>query len=318
MFWIFAAFAHATVLPHNDDIDRSGIVFIAQIEEPNAFIKLGSKSVLLKDDGVSPDKEAQDGVTAGFFEANREKSYNLRLMSAQDKLLWTGEVTSIPQHQVWVWIRHPRGAPMDVKIEYKKLLNATHKTSMLSFDAAQGDLYMRFGIAVLFFLFGWLIRIKKPSQIRRKGKPFAHPTLKNPIGIQQVWLVPPQNRLPVLLDALTAFTPSMNVLLLLDPETPAEDRSAAESMPGVFVLSKVPTENHLVLQEYKNLSAMGPVLLIIAERRALEPPVNQEQPNQVVIDLLQTDCSILFLCAEKPAALPKSVHVKNTEEHGQE
>ena len=108
----------------------------------------------------------------------------------------------------------------------------------------------------------------------------------------------------------------MNVLLLLDPETPTENRSAAESMAGVFTLSKLPTESHLVLREYKTLAAMGPTLLIFDGIRALEPAVDQEEPDRVIIDLLQTNHSILFLCSEIPTALPKSVHVKNTEEHG--
>ena len=312
MLWLVFAAAHANVLPYNDDISQSGIVIIASVQDSQPYLQIGGRSLPLQDDGVAPDKIAGDSVFSLFFETNQERKYDLQLLSSEEEILWSGQISSTPQHQVWLWMNGNVGNDLRVKVEYKKLVN-THNNSLFSLDESQSHLYVRLAIAIAFFCLGLLVRRKAATQLQRIVAPFKHHTLNNPLGMQQVWLTSLSTHQQILLDALRAFAPSMNILLLTSEDGAKDLKKDLEAIGAVFTLSEKNTETHIVLSNFKNLLDLGPALLVVDGIAALEAPAPEEQPHQVAIELLKSTHSILLLTSER-YSFPDTVYVQETEE----
>ena len=228
--------AFAQSLPFDDSIEKSGVFFVAQLQTQSASILMGDQKIPLLDNGVPPDKIAKDGVKSAFVETTEDIEHEIQILNERNKKIWEGRIPSPPRdQQTWVWIDDDKTLrDPTVKVEFKALAGASQKTSVLELGKKQNYLYIRMGIAILFFFIGWRLRKRKKRTLIRRPPPFAHPTRSNPIQSQQTIHTTPSEHDEEVLALLVAYTPHMNVLLLLSPKSSDVLLQQSQRIGGVF------------------------------------------------------------------------------------
>ena len=301
MIWILAAaqWVWSQEIPTNDDIDQVGVACVVRVESSALSLFLKGRQYTLQDQGVAPDKVANDGVYGVFVPTTEEGKVDVALYEGA-KLLWMGVIPLPPKNQqTWLVIdeKHPGKKPI-VEVRFKPLggniLPPSKRKEQLS--------WLRFwGILIVGFAIGWWLRRPKNIDLEL-WKPQLEAAKKQQT---EVW---EYTDFEYMLSALTSIGESHSILLCTSAERRALFRDLAKAS-NVFVPQLNVHTPATIAAQFQQLQPYGLVIVVLDGLHGLSTPLPQEDRLAVFSEILDNsgqDVLAVFPASELPEGVSVS------------
>ena len=303
MIWILAAaqWAWPQEIPTNDDIEQVGVACVVRVDSESPSLFLQGRQYTLQDQGVAPDKVANDGTYGVFVPTTDEGKVDVALYD-RSNLLWMGVIPLPPKNQqTWLVIdeKNAENKPI-VTVGFRPIggenLPPSKRQEQLS--------WLRlWGILMVGFALGWWLR--RPQKVNLElWKPQTASTRQR----TEVW---EYTELAHMTSALISLGESHSILLCTSVERRALFRDLAQEA-SVFVPPLHVHTPTTIAAQFQQITMYGAAVIVLDGLHGLSAPLPEEDSLAVFTEIVNNsaqDVVVVFQASDLPEGVSVSKYL---------